>query len=68
MYLSSVIDELSVAWAGRLDPANELPHGFGVNVTGCIDTFPIEINRPSGQGAQSKFYNGKYAKHVVKVR
>lgn len=45
---------------------NELPAVFGRSVTGCIDTFPIMINRPKGK-KQRFFYNGKYACHVVKV-
>jgi len=49
--------------------ANELPHVFGRNVTGSIDSFPINIYRPQGSNNMQRwFYNGKYACHVVKVQ
>lgn len=66
-YLASVIDEMDDAWRSRHDEANALPHVFGPTVTGCIDTFPIIINRPALGNDQRFFYNGKYANHIVKV-
>lgn len=65
-YLARVIDELSPVWSTRHDKSNHLPHIFDSKVTGCIDTFPILIERP-GNGEQHKYYNGKYKAHVVKV-
>ena len=65
-HLANVIDELSEAWDARGQPQNHLPHIFDRKVVGCIDTFPIEINRP-GDGRQRYYYNGKYSCHVVKV-
>lgn len=66
-YLASAVSELDTVWASRNDASNALPHVFDEKVTGSIDTFPIEINRPPND-VQRLFYNGKYAKHVVKVR
>jgi hypothetical protein len=65
-HLASVINELGEAWSNRFQPQNALPHVFDSKVTGSIDSFPIEINRPPNN-VQRLFYNGKYAKHVVKV-
>lgn len=65
-HLAAVIDEMLPAWNARFHPSNALPHVFDEMVTGCIDTFPIEIMRPS-DGTQSQYYNGKYKKHIVKV-
>lgn len=62
-----MIDELDTAWIKRKEEENQLPHVFGATVTGCIDTFPIIINRPARGNDQRFFYNGKYATHVVKV-
>lgn len=63
-----MIDELGAAWEGRHDPANRLPHVFDHTITGCVDTFPIIINRPKGKNnVQRWFYQGKYACHIVKV-
>jgi len=66
-HLATVVCELEPIWAARNDASNALPHVFDDQVTGSIDTFPIEINRPPND-VQRLFYNGKYAKHVVKVR
>lgn len=65
-HLARVIEEMDDLWRARHLPSNHLPHVFPPNVTCCIDTFPIEINRP-GNGQQKNYYNGKYAKHVMKV-
>jgi hypothetical protein len=62
-----VIDELGEAWDRRKDPENQLPHVFGRQVVGSVDSFPIIINRPKKGNLQRFFYNGKYACHVVKV-
>lgn len=64
--MASVINELRDAWDARRDPSNAIPHVFDSMVVGAVDTFPIEINRPASH-AQRLFYNGKYAKHVLKV-
>ena len=65
-HLASVIDELSEVWYARDQPCNKLPYVFDREVVGCIDTFPIFVNRPGG-GRQRFYYNGKYKRHVVKV-
>jgi hypothetical protein len=65
-HLAGCIDELQEAWNARNQEDNHLPHVFDPKVVGCIDTFPIEINRPPA-AHQRQYYNGKYAKHVVKV-
>jgi len=65
-HLASVIDEMQHEWDARFDASNTLPHVFDSKVTGSIDTFPIEIQRPS-DGSQAQYYNGKYKKHIVKV-
>jgi hypothetical protein len=58
-YLSSVIEELREAWDNRLGERNRLPHAFGPHVTGSIDTFPINVNRPKDALHQRLLYNGK---------
>jgi hypothetical protein len=65
-YLASVIDEMQHEWDARFDVRNRLPHVFDSRVTGSVDSFPIEIQRPS-DGTQAQYYNGKYKKHIVKV-
>lgn len=65
LYLSGVIDELR--WESRLDEANRLPYIFGPEVTSCIDTFPIYVQRPRDAVQQRMLYNRKYGSHVVKV-
>jgi len=66
-HLASVINEMQQEWDARFIANNQLPHVFDHLVTGSIDTFPIEIQRPS-DGSQAQYYNGKYKKHIVKVR
>ena len=66
--MAAVINELDEAWDLRKEPGNELPHVFTRQVTGCIDSFPIMVNRPKKGNLQRLFYNGKYGCHVVKVR
>ena len=66
-YLASVIDELHFVWNRRLQPENSLPDTFDTNVTGCLDVFPIVVNRPKDAEMQAMLYNGKYKKHVLKV-
>ena len=65
-HLATVIDEMLPAWNSRFEADNRLPHVFDEAVTGSVDTFPIEICRPS-DGSQREYFNGKYKKHVVKV-
>ena len=66
-HLANVINEMQQEWDVRFVADNQLPHVFDHLVTGSIDTFPIEIQRPS-DGSQAQYYNGKYKKHIVKVR
>jgi hypothetical protein len=53
-------------WDARFNPGNHLPHTFGSQVTGSIDSYPIFISRPPAR-VQRLYYNGKYAGHVMKV-
>lgn len=65
-HLSAMIDELQPVWDARFNPGNHLPHTFGSQVTGSIDSYPIFISRPPAR-VQRLYYNGKYAGHVMKV-
>jgi hypothetical protein len=67
-HLSSVINEIRHAWTNRLDGHNHLPHVFGPDVTGSIDTFPVYVVRPVDTHWQRCLYNGKYGGHVAKVQ
>jgi len=67
-YLSGRLDELSNAWTKRQAPDNRLPHIFGSQVTGCVDSFPIYVCRPDDIDWQHALYNGKYKAHILKVQ
>jgi hypothetical protein len=59
--------DVDKAWAERFSPENSLPHLFGPNVTGSIDTFPVVIRRPRRRIMSRLVYAGKYRRCVVKV-
>jgi hypothetical protein len=66
-YLSGTLNELTGPWTDRHSPDNRLPHLFNHRVTGCIDSFPIYVTRPTDADWQYALYNGKYKGHVLKV-
>jgi hypothetical protein len=68
LHLASVIDELQAGWDERFGDHNKLPHVFGNEVTGCLDSFPIYVDRPSDSRLQRLLYNHKYGGHVLKVQ
>jgi hypothetical protein len=55
-HLYSVVNELDGAWQNRWNQANIIPTTFHDRVTGCLDSFPIYINRP--KAGQRLYYNG----------
>lgn len=64
-YLASVMNEMITPWQARNKMSNRTNHRFANNVIGCVDTFPIVVNRPKKD--QSLLYNGKYKQHIYKV-
>lgn len=66
-YLAGVVDELREVMMDRFSDENRLPHVFDGSVRLCVDTFPIEIQRPKDARWQAATFHGKYKKHVLKV-
>lgn len=56
-----------IHWEDRLSHWNHCP-AFPLNVTGVLDTFPIEIYEPRSFSVAKLFYNVKYEACVVKVQ
>ena len=55
-------------WRRRHDMNNRVPHLFQHMLTGSIDTFPVVVSRPTHKHIAKYLYNGKYGKHILKVR
>lgn len=68
LFLAAVINEVDQTWNRRFEEPNALPHVFDRTVTGCLDSFPIHVNRPVTSNWQKLMYNGKYKGHVMKVQ
>lgn len=55
-------------WRRRHDMNNRIPHLFQPMLTGSVDTFPVVVSRPMDKHIAKYLYNGKYCKHILKVR
>ena len=66
-HLAENMIEITDAWNARHRPENVLPHLFGMNVTGCLDTFPIYIFKPKDSAWARALFQGKYGGPVLKV-
>jgi hypothetical protein len=64
MLMVELLNEVS--WEDRLDFDNHCPH-YPTLVTGCLDTFPIQISQPKDSEKARLCFNGKYGCCVVKV-
>lgn len=55
-----------IHWDDRLNEYNHTPH-FPKYITGCVDTFPIRLEKPTNYRARKLLYNPKYGTTIVKV-
>ena len=67
-HLASEIDELRGPWSMRFNLNNRPADFFESLVTGCLDTFPIQVERSKEASVQAEYCNGKYKRHIVKVQ